>query len=212
MQHQEVTLAFSHQKLFLFLNTSHFHKPQMLELNLDLFLPVSLRATSAWNTPVLLSVCVLVCVCRLPSLHYSTAATPIHFFPLPLYNYKLLLSPLFFPQIPSLSPLRHSFILLFLQDFYSARRLPLSALNQHLFFSHLRLSFRFNVFYFGFTKNWTLWLFCSLLFPSLPCCVAPSSLFLSLPLISFLLFPASFLTIHWIPTILSSSKRGSWRE
>lgn len=210
MQHQEVTLAFSHQKLFLFLNTSHFHKPQMLELNLDLFLPVSLRATSAWNTPVLLSVC--VCVCTLPSLHYSTAATPIHFFPLPLYNYKLLLSPLFFPQIPSLSPLRHSFILLFLQDFYSARRLPLSALNQHLFFSHLRLSFRFNVFYFGFTKNWTLWLFCSLLFPSLPCCVAPSSLFLSLPLISFLLFPASFLTIHWIPTILSSSKRGSWRE
>lgn len=60
MQHQEVTLAFSHQKLFLFLNTSHFHKPQMLELNLDLFLPVSLRATSAWNTPVLLSVCVCV--------------------------------------------------------------------------------------------------------------------------------------------------------
>lgn len=175
MQHQEVTLAFSHQKLFLFLNTSHFHKPQMLVLNLDLFLPVSLRATSAWNTPVLLSVCVCVWF--------------------PLYLLSATVSSSSFCRI-------------------SIQRgvLPSPRSISTSFFSHLRLSFRFNVFYFGFTKNWTLWLFCSLLFPSLPCCVVPSSLFLSLPLISFLLFPASFLTIHWIPTILSSSKRGSWRE
>lgn len=211
MQHQEVTLAFSHQKLFLFLNTSHFHKPQMLELNLDLFLPVSLRATSAWNTPVLLSVCVCVfagsprCIIQPQRRRFISSLSLFiitNFFSPPFFSLRF---PLY---LLSATVSSSSFCRISIQRgvFPSPRSISTS------FFSHLRLSFRFNVFYFGFTKNWTLWLFCSLLFPSLPCCVVPSSLFLSLPLISFLLFPASFLTIHWIPTILSSSKRGSWRE
>lgn len=211
MQHQEVTLAFSHQKLFLFLNTSHFHKPQMLELNLDLFLPVSLRATSAWNTPVLLSVCVCVfagsprCIIQPQRRRFISSLSLFiitNFFSPPFFSLRF---PLY---LLSATVSSSSFCRISIQRGV----LPSPRSISTSFFSHLRLSFRFNVFYFGFTKNWTLWLFCSLLFPSLPCCVVPSSLFLSLPLISFLLFPASFLTIHWIPTILSSSKRGSWRE
>lgn len=50
-----------------------------------------------------------VCVCEHAVLHYSAAAMLIHLFPLPLYNYKLLLS---VSEIHSLSLLCHILILL----------------------------------------------------------------------------------------------------
>lgn len=96
---RQVKLAFSPEVVSL-LNTSHFHKPQMFQLNMYLLLSL---CPCLKYTPCPLYVCL-----RAPPLHYSTVAMLIHLFSLLLYNYKLLLS-----QIHSLSPLCHIFILLY---------------------------------------------------------------------------------------------------